>query len=521
MLGQGNSSAGEPPAVVITGASGFLGRHLVAALRDRYRIFGLGRRSHRAVGIPNHHRLSWFQADIADREALGAVFRSLRQVPGPKTVIHLAAYYDFTGEKSPEYERTNVHGLRNVLEQCRALRPERFVFASSLAACAFPPPGSALDETSPADGDHVYAASKRRGEELLRQYAGEVNPVIVRLAALFSDWCEYPPLYTFLGTWLSQVWSRRMLAGRGLSAIPYLHVRCAAGFFRRLLEVHQGLGPCEVAIGSTDGSVSHLETFEAATLAFHGHRVRPVFLPRPVARLGLHARDLAGRLTGNRPFERPWMGRYIDLRLTTDAARTRARLGWAPNPRLAILRRIPFLVENMRSDPIEWHRRNLAAMRTVEIQPNLRLLQLFETHERDILERSMADSLAAEAAPLYGSYRNLGEDELRWAKRQLLLQIKNAIRLHDLSIFKVYCRHVAERRYRQGFPCAELCRMVAQDRDVCLRVLSEDRASLGLEDALRDHVAMTFMVGLDEIQDAYEELSGQMAPVEPRDAAGR
>ncbi len=518
-MSQGNASAGGQPAVILTGASGFLGRQLVAILRDRYRIFGLGRRSHRAVGIPNHHRLAWFQADIADREALAAVFRSLRQVPGPKVVIHLAAYYDFTGERNPEYERTNVHGLRNVLEECRALRPERFVFASSVAACDFPAPGAALDERSPADGDHPYALSKRRGEEMLRQYAGEVEPVVVRLGALFSDWCEYPPLYTFLGTWLSRSWKRRMLAGRGQSAIPYLHVRCAARFFARMLEAHRVLQSGEVAIASTDGCVSHLETFEAATLAFHGHRVLPTFMPRSLARVGLHAMDLAGRLTGNRPFERPWMGRYIDLRLTTDASRTRALLGWAPNPRLAILRRIPFLVENMKSDPIEWHRRNLAAMRTVEIQPNLRLLHAFEAREREILERSMQEALAPEATRLYASYHRLGEDELRWAKRQLFLQLKNTIRARDVSIFKSYCRYLAERRYRQGFGCRELCRMVAQDRDACLRILSQDPGSRGLEDALRDHVAMTFMVGLDEIEDAYEELSGEMVPAEPRDAA--
>lgn len=514
-MNQGKAPAGELPAVIITGASGFLGRHLVAALRDRYRIFGLGRRSHRSVGIPDHHHLSWFQADIAEREALEPVFRSLRQVPGPKVLIHLAAYYDFTGEKSPEYERTNVHGLRNVLELSRALRPERFVFASSVAACDFPPPGAALDEESPADGDHHYAVSKRRGEELLRQYAGEIDPVIVRLGALFSDWCEYPPLYTFLGTWLSQAWKRRMLAGRGLSAVPYLHVRCAARFFARIVEKHRELRPCEVAIASTDGCVSHLETFEAATLAFHGYRMRPIFTPKLLARLGLNAMDLAGRLTGNRPFERPWMGRYIDLRLNTDAARTRARVGWAPNPRLAILRRIPFLVENMKSDPIEWHRRNLAAMRTVEVQPNLRLLQLLEVHEREILETSVQASLAPEAVSRHASYQTLGEDEVRWAKRQLFLQLKNTIRARDIAIFKAYCRYTAERRYRQGFPCGEVCHMIAQDRDTCLRILSQDPGSRGLEDALRDHVVMTFMVGLDEILDAYEELSGEMVAVDP------
>ena len=101
---------------------------------------------------------------------------------------------DFTGLVHPEYQRTNVDGLRNVLELCRELRPDTFVFASSLAACAFPPPGKPLTEDSPPDGDHIYAATKRVGEAMVKEYERSFPSVIVRMAAFFSDWCEYPPL---------------------------------------------------------------------------------------------------------------------------------------------------------------------------------------------------------------------------------------------------------------------------------------------------------------------------------------
>jgi nucleoside-diphosphate-sugar epimerase len=499
---------------VITGASGFLGRHLVAALRDRYVIFGIARRTPGAVGLAPHRNVTWYQVDVADREPLEAVFRSLRQVPGPKIVIHLAAHYDFTGENSPEYERTNVHGLRNVLELSRALVPELFVFTSSLAACAFPRPGTALTEQTPPDGDHHYAVSKRIGEAMLREYAAHFRPVIVRLAAVFSDWCEYPPLYAFLGTWLGRAWNRRVLGGKGHSAIPYLHVRCAASFFQRLLETREHLDPLEVLIASPDGSVSHVDAFEAATLAFFGHRGKPLLMPAPLSRLGLYAMDLGGRLLGNRPFERPWMGKYIDLRMTTDARRTRERIGWSAMPRLEVLRRMPFLVENLKSDPIEWHRRNLAAMKTIQLQPNLRLLYLFEAHEHEILEASMAQALDPYAEALFPHYRRvLGEDELRWAKRQLFLQLKQTIRTRDLTIFKAYCRHLAERRQRQGFVADELCRMIASERDLCIRVLRADAASAELVQAIHDHVSMTFLVGLDEIQDAFDVLEGRMLPL--------
>jgi len=511
----GTTPSGKKPALVITGASGFLGRHLIAALRDRYEIFGIARRSQGAVGMPLHRNLTWYQVDIAEREPLAAVFRSLRQVPGPRVIVHLAAHYDFTGEKDPEYERTNVHGLRNVLDLSRSLTPELFVFPSSLAACAFPREGEALDEESPADGDHHYAVSKRIGEEMLREYAGDFRSVIVRLAAMFSDWCEYPPLYAFLGTWTSQGWNRRVLGGRGRSAIPYLHVRCAVNFFQRVLEMRSEIRPLEVLVASPDGCVSHQEAFEAATLAYYGHRVKPIFMPGLISRLGLVTMDLAGRLQGNRPFERPWMGRYIDLRMNTDATRTRHRLAWEAMPRLDVIRRMPFLVENLKNDPIEWHRRNLAALKTVHLQPNLKLLYLFEAHERRILEASVSQVLDPQGESLYPTYRRLlGEDELRWAKRQLFLQLKNTIRTRDLSIFKAYCRHLAERRHRQGFSSEEVCRIIAGERDLCIRILRSDPGAADLAQAIHDHITMTFLVGLDEIQDAFDVLGGRMLPLE-------
>ena len=53
----------------------------------------------------------------------------------------------------------------------------------------------------------------------------DIPSCIIRLAALFSDWCEYAPLYMFLETWLSNVWNSRVIGGRGTTAIPYMHVR--------------------------------------------------------------------------------------------------------------------------------------------------------------------------------------------------------------------------------------------------------------------------------------------------------
>jgi nucleoside-diphosphate-sugar epimerase len=508
--------------LILVGGSGFLGRHVVAALRDRYEIHVLARRTTTGVGVEPHPHVRWTQVDIAEPDHLAAAFAGLRNLPRPCHVVHLAAHYDFTGELHPEYQRTNVDGLRNVLELCKGLRPDRFYFASSLAACAFPPPGRVLDERSPPDGDNIYAGTKRVGEAMVREYEPWFPSVIVRMAALFSDWCEYPPLYFFLGTWLSRAWNRRVLGGRGESAIPYLHVRCAVRFYARLMEMHRELLPGEVLIASTDGCVSHRQTFEAATAARHGSPLRPVRTPRVLARLALWVFEHVGRWRAEPPFERAWMGRYIDKRLDVDARHSRERTGWAPNPRLHVLGRLPFMVENLRSDPIEWHRRNLAALEALRVEPNLALYHLLNEHDEDILERSMAHFLDPEAGAPVRRYLELGSEELLWAKRQLFLQLRNSIRTADRTIFRSYCRELAERRFRQGFSCEEVCQAFAVERDLVLAALRADPRARRLLAAINTLAVGAFVTGIDEIQDTFEELSGipqgSVAPLTPLEA---
>ena len=125
------------PCLVVTGASGFVGRHLLDALKEDYRIVGLARRSQARSGAPVHPNITWHQADIGDRAAIEPIFEGIRRDGGADILIHLAAHYDFTGEEHPEYERTNVQGLRNVLELVEAPRPR-----SASSSRAPPPPAA-------------------------------------------------------------------------------------------------------------------------------------------------------------------------------------------------------------------------------------------------------------------------------------------------------------------------------------------------------------------------------------------
>lgn len=498
------------PRLIITGASGFIGRRLLDGLKERFSIVGLARRSQARCGAPFHPNISWFQADIADREAIATAFRFVRETGGADYVIHLAAHYDFTGDDHPEYRRTNVDGLRNVLDECRGLDLKRFVFASSLAACRFPPRGSVLTEQSPPDGDHVYARSKRLGEEMLVEYSTDVPSVIVRFAAVYSDWCEYAPLYVFVETWLSGAWNSRILGGRGESAIPYIHARELAPFMSRVIEHSDRLDPCQVLIASPSHTVNHAELFYLVN-AFAGRdQVRPLRMPAPLARVGVWGRDLVGRVIGNRPFERPWMVDYIDEALAVDASRTYGLIDWEPRSRLFMRRRMAFLVDHRGSDPIEWTTRNQAALKEVHLRPNLRVHRLLEKNQDRIRSRFIEAVVGdRDAETKYPGALEIGGQVLEWRFTVAFRHILNSVRAQERGLFLGFCRDFSEKRYRDGVSASEVVALLRLIDRVALDVLADEPEAEGLAAGLNVYLTMTIELGCDQVLEIYEDLSGE------------
>lgn len=490
--------------MVVTGATGFIGRNLIAALHHEYRVWAISRGTPSLRGVSLPASVRWLPADIAVGEDIAHAFETIAADGGADIVVHLAGHYDFSGERDPEYERTNVHGMRNVLEHARRVGARDVYFSSSVAACEFPRRGAVLDESSPPDGSTPYAESKRAGEEMMVGYRDSFRCWTIRFAALVSDWGEYEPVYRFLECWLSRHPRRRILAGCGESAVPYLHVRDAVAMFRRLLARREQLDPDVVVIASPDGSTSHRALFEAATAAQSGQRERPILMPRPLCAFALHVRDALGRLTGSRAFERPWMSRMIDRRLDVDARRTRRRLGWTPRPRLGILRRMPFLIENRKAFALEWHRRNHEALRSIRRHDNLEVHRLFQ-RRFDSIEQSLTKHVFEPAGAVrFRQLRELGPERQRADDTLLLEALDDAVRTGEKAVFQHACRQIAERRRREGFDRDEIIAVLNALNYYCRRELTADDDGVAWTRTIHDHITMTVQFGIDEIYDVFE-----------------
>ncbi|MEA1979992.1 MAG: NAD-dependent epimerase/dehydratase family protein [candidate division Zixibacteria bacterium] len=494
---------GKLPTIIITGASGFVGRAMLDELKADYHIFAIARRSQQESKAPVHPNIAWMRADIGEYQSIADVFREIATAGGADYLLHLAAFYEFAALDHPEYVRTNVEGTRHVLELAGSLKLKRFIFVSSVAACSFPKKGGKLNESSKTDGRHKYSWSKNQGEKMVRSCANKIPSCIVRLGAVYSDWCEYPPLYVFLNTWLSSSLKSNILAGKGESSVPYIHIRNLVSFFRQVLQQHEKLKPAEVLIASPSGSTTHKALFARATRYFFGKTKKPILMPRLLCGIGLSLQYFWGWVTGNLPFECPWMYHYIDLQLNINSSYTCSKLGWSPDLRYDVERRLPFLIERLKSEPFAWHARNVAAMTKVSTRPHVAIYETIADMEEEIVEALIELVKAPEGNELYPNYEKMDTLELRWTikliYRLLLTSIDNDNRMLILNYLEISVRS----RFEAGFSGDEIIRLMTRLNLLIKERLRKLEKFRQFDREIYDTVSTPIEFGIDEVEYQY------------------
>lgn len=491
------------PAIILSGASGFVGRSLLEDLKEDYRIFAIARRSQRECNAPVHPNIAWIRADITDYKSLERAFREIKTAGGADFLFHLAAFYEFADERREQYGKTNIEGTKNVISLAEQLELKLFVFSSSVAACSFPNKGEFLNESSLPDGEHIYAWSKREGEKLIKEASDKIPTCIVRLGAVYSDWCEFPPLYMFLNTWLSKIWKSKILAGKGESAIPYVHIRDIVEFFRKLLCNYGKLKNGQILIASTNGSTNHLQLFNTSTRYFFGKQKNPFLMPKIISGLGLIGMNLIGRLTKNPPFERPWMYNYIDLKLDVDSKKTFELIDWKPADRYLIDKRMPFLVERLKSEPHSWHAKNLAALRKDPESPELMVYNVLSEYE-DRIFKLVIDRLEKFAGGIEDvSFNNTDKTELIWFVKFLVRLLLTSLHSHSRMLILNYFEVSSMNRFESGYSGAEIIYILSELNNVVLDILNNEEDLEPFQNSFYDFISMPIEFGIDEIQHQY------------------
>ncbi len=188
------AAAGKPrdekPVVLITGAAGNLGQSIGAALASDYRVVGIDREE-----ADGPIRIA--AADLGSSESIESALRVLRGEFGKRiaSVIHLAAYFDFSGEPNPLYQSVNVEGTRRLVAALRALvDAEQFVYASTMLVLAPARPGERIDETRSIDPRWEYPKSKAAAERVIAEEHDDIPYVLLRLAGVYDERSTVPTM---------------------------------------------------------------------------------------------------------------------------------------------------------------------------------------------------------------------------------------------------------------------------------------------------------------------------------------
>lgn len=301
-------AAGTAP-VLVTGANGFVGRHVCEALFARDQPFRMLVREETWVG---ETRAAVFRArDLFDEEAVRA------GLSGCRAVIHLAGRVHVMDDNAPDpmidFRAINVEGTRSLARWAADAGAGRFVFVSSIKVNGESTPLAPFRESDVPAPEDPYGQSKWEAELALREIAAETGLEVVILR---------PPLMYGAGVQANFLRLMKMVH-RGIPLpLGAARNRRSLAFVRNVADAaviasEHPRAPGETLLVSDGPALSSAEVVRALAAALE-RRARLLPVPAAVLRA-------AGILTGRQGD----VNRLL-ASLEVDSSRIRDVLGWKP-----------------------------------------------------------------------------------------------------------------------------------------------------------------------------------------------
>ena len=166
--------------VLVTGATGFLGKYVVKELvAEGYSVRAFGRNEAVGQSLVSDH-VEFFKGDLSSKQAVEEACK------GVEMVVHAGALSTVWGPWESFYQ-ANILGTQHVLEACRTNKISRLVYVSSPSIYAAPKDQIGIKEEDAPVENHLnnYIKSKLLSEKLFPAYP-DVPSIILRPRGLFG-----------------------------------------------------------------------------------------------------------------------------------------------------------------------------------------------------------------------------------------------------------------------------------------------------------------------------------------------
>ena len=269
--------------VFVTGATGFIGQHLVQALlKDGHQVVALNRSDRKLPSGCQEVR-----GDLLD---VNAFAHCLEDVDG---VVHLAALLDPVESEELAW-KVNYEATLQLARVATAAGVRHFVFASSIAAIGFPGSSGLIKPDAPCDPATPYGESKRACEiALLDPERGYLPVSVLRPPTVYGA----GERRNFLSLTRAVATGAFPVPGRGENRMSFCHVSNVVGALCFLLEHTHVRGIFHVA----DPNTTTLKSAAGTIADSLGARLLPVPFPLFVANLVAIGCELVAQPLGMTP----------------------------------------------------------------------------------------------------------------------------------------------------------------------------------------------------------------------------
>ncbi|MFT5326716.1 MAG: nucleoside-diphosphate-sugar epimerase [Planctomycetaceae bacterium] len=323
------------PVVLITGAAGRIGTALIEHFAPFYTIVGMDIKE-RPEESSAHE---WIQCDLTSDESVSAAMAIVSSIkpdgPGEPlriaAVVHLAAYYDFSGEPSDMYDNLTVRGTRRLLEHLKPLPVEQFIFTSSLLVMK-PDDEHKLNEWNEVSAKWDYPQSKVAAERVIHEHCPFPH-VILRIAGVYDEGCHSIPLSQQIARINEKRMTSFVFPGNTGHGQAMIHMDDLVTCIQCVVGARDQLPQSETLLVAEPETMSYADLQEELGTMIHASHWPTLRVPKALAKVGAWLQE---HMTSDEdsPFIRPWMVDLADDHYEVDLTRARTQLSWEPVRRL-------------------------------------------------------------------------------------------------------------------------------------------------------------------------------------------
>lgn len=344
----GNNKKG---VILVTGVSGRIGKAVVHRFGDDYRIIGFD--THKVEHVKDMEHICM---DVSKEDEVQKALQQARDLAGNDILcmIHLAAYYSFSGQPSKLYEKITVQGTKFILDELQTFNCKQFMFASTILVHEPCELGEKIDEDWPMGPRWAYPKSKVRTEGIIHNHRGDIQTTILRIAGCYDDMCHSIPISHDIQRIYESELDSHLFPGNIDHGNPFLHMDDLMDAFELAIIKQNHLPQETTLLISEDKTIGYADLQNEISELIRNKPFKTYRIPKLVAKVGAWFEDHTPFFKDT--FIQPWMIDVADDHYAVDASRAKKVLGWTAKHFLGTT--LPVIIENLKKDPVTWYAEN-------------------------------------------------------------------------------------------------------------------------------------------------------------------